>query len=582
MNGNGVRRAAGLLVLVLVATVTVACSGSSDEASRQIGGRSVSEAEFRFGAAPAPPGDDVAYQPDVLLVGGGPAAVREMTGDGLQVTLDPGADGVDSLTVDRILYASGRVVGRVVAIEDSDRGRTVTLVPVELTDIYETLVFDTSYDIDPAALAIYTAPDTRDPVEPIKLLPEEDGQGDGDGTGGGADDGTVDGTDEGAGPTTPTSDPDDPTPADAPPSAEPGDDTTDTTDPADGDATGDGAQSLTAASVAEPPTIEMPRVHLVAGADPRRSGAASLPSVAPIAQTPPAPAPPLPGPVASPTAVGTGDFKIQPIASGGIGAQLAYDKNGTTILAKVQVQMQSPRLVARLDLRGGRINTAALELHGGAGFDASFEAGSRQGLSANIDANIAFPVDLTVPIGGVVAPLSVTFSQRLIVKSAFSSKNSTLSAAGNFGFQGSFTMGIVNGRQTLGGPSRVSVNKSLLNSTKGVALGPQGLIIGHAMRVMVGVGAFGFATGLYVDFITSFSVTRGSDLGIVMCRGGTLDMNVAGGVGYSLPKPIVSGINVFLRALNLKQINQVGGIEFARTKLISLSDTQPKSKICTG
>jgi hypothetical protein len=280
--------------------------------------------------------------------------------------------------------------------------------------------------------------------------------------------------------------------------------------------------------------------------------------------------------------VGTGDFTIQPVASGGIGAQFVYDKNGTTIIAKLQVQMQAPRLTARLDLRGGRIRTALLELHGGAGFDASFKAGSQHGLSANIDANIAFPVDLTVPIGGVAAPIAITFSQRLLVKSAFSSKSSTLSANGDFGFEGTFKMGIENGQQTLGGPSSVHVRKSLLNSTKGIALGPQGLIIGHAMRVMVGIGAFGFATGLYVDFITSFSVTRGSDLGIIMCRAGSLDMNVAGGVGSSLPKPIVSGINLFLRALNLQQINQVGGIEFARTSLISIKDTQPKAKVCTG
>lgn len=569
MNRTGVRRAGGLLsVVLLLVTATVACSGSSDEATRQIGGRSVSEAEYRFGAAPAPPGPDVAYQPDVVLVGGGPAAVREMTGDGMQVTLDPGADGVDSLAPDRILFASGRVVGRVLAVEDSDRGRTVTLAPVELTDVYETLVIDTSADIDPTALAIYTAPDTRDPVEPIKLLPEEEGTA--ETTDGTTDDGTTDDgtTGDGVGPA-PTDPPVPDDPAGAP------------TDPRADGADGDEAQPL-AAAVADPPTIEMPTVHLVAGAAPRPIAAVPLPSASAAGQPGPTPAPPLPGPVGSPTAVGTGDFKIQPITAGGIGAQLAYDKNGTTIVAKIQVQMQRPRLVARLDLRGGRVNTAALELIGGAGFEASFQAGSRDGLSANIDANIAFPVDLTVPIGGVAAPLAVTFSQRMIVKSAFSSKNSTLSAAGNFGFEGSFTMGIVDGQQTLGGPSRVSVKKSLLNSTKGVALGPQGLIIGHAMRVMVGIGAFGFATGLYVDFITSFSVTRGSDLGIVMCRGGTLDMNVAGGVGYSLPRPVVSGINLFLRALNLQQINQVGGIEFARKSLISLKDTQPKSKICTG
>lgn len=585
------RRAVVATVVALLATLVVGCSGGGDAPTRQLAGRSVSDAEYRFGAAPESPSDTLAYQPNVVLVGGGPAAVREMSGDGLQVTLDPSAAGVSDLALDQVLFASGRVVGRVLAIEDSDRGRTVTLGPVALTDVYETLSFDTSTDIDPASLAIYSAPDMVNPVEPIDLLPDEEVA---------ADDGTS--------PTDPSSD--DPSTAD-PSTTDPS--TTDpTTDPsvaepgsADGPASDDGAGGdgavedesqpfgpvATPASItsepsgaqatstdASTPTIEMPTVHLVAGAiGSPRPAVANLPNLA----QPKVPASPIPLPQSAPTAVGAGDFKIQPIASGGVGAQLAYDKNGTKMVAKLLVSLKSPKVTARLNLKGGNI-TAALELTGGAGFEASFEAGTKLGLDANVNANIALPVDLTIPVGGAPFPFSLTISQRLIVKTAFSAKNSTIKAGGKFAFDGTFTMGVVDGQQTLGGPSRLSVEKSLLDSTRGITIGPAGIIIGHAMRVMLGIGAFGLATGIYVDFITSFSVTRGSDLGLVLCKGGSLDMVLGGGVGYSIPQPIVKGINLILSALNLKQIERTGGMEFARKTLIHLTDTKPESKICTG
>ena len=578
-----------LLALALLTAVLVACSDSSDEASRELHGRSVSEAEFRYGAAPDPPSDTLTYQPNVVLVGGGPAAVREMSGDGLTVTLDPDASGVAGLAVDQVLFASGRVVGRVLAVEDRDGGRVVTLGPVELTDVYETLEFDTTTDLDPAALAVYTAPAMPNPVEPIDLLPDEEAAPDG-----------TDGTDETE---PPSSDPG----SSDPDSTDPGATEPDATDPGPDDPNaGDGATeeggsqpftgpvarpaSITvgadadaAAAEASAPTIELPRVQFVAGSASASASAARpvpFPAPANVAQATP-PVPPLPLPLPSPTAIGTGDFKIQPVASGGIGAQFTYDKNGTTIRAKVLVAMRAPKVKARLNIRNKNI-TAALELSGGAGFEASFEAGTKLGLDANVDANIALPVDLTIPVGGTPAPFSLTISQRLLVKSAFSAKNSTLKASGKFAFDGAFTVGIVDGNQTLGGPTSLTVEKSLMDSARGITIGPGGIIIGHAMRVMLGIGAFGLATGLYVDFITSFSITRGSDLGLVLCKGGSLDMVVGGGVGYSIPQPIVSGINLILRALNLKQIERIGGLEFARTTLIHLTDTKPASKICTG
>jgi hypothetical protein len=579
----------GLALAVLVATVA-ACSSDEEGATHQVAGQTVTEAEWRYGGAPAPPGDDVGYRPDVVL--STPQVVRELSSDGFHVTLDPEGENVAALEVGKVAFVSGRVVGRVLAIEDTGAGRQLLLGPVELTEVFETLQFDTTSEIDPESLAIHNAPGMPGTVEPIDLLTDEEAAAEPDDTEPDdtePDDTEPDDTEPDATEPGGSEDPggDDGTATTDPEETDPGADDPDAIDPATGEPTGpsgapdaggdDGASfAPPAAAPAAVETIEMPPLQLVAG---RARAAVASPAVP--AQVPPVPLP-VPPPLNTPTVVETGDFKIQPNLSGGVGAQFSYDKGGTKIAAKIGVRLEKPSLKAKIDLRGGKVNQAHLELSGSAGFYGSFIAGSEVGLDANINANIALPIDLTVPLFGVPGPFAVTFSQRLIVKSAFSSKNATLSAKADFAFGGNFLMGIVDGKQTLGGPTSLTVNTSLLDTARGVLVGPGAVILAHAMRVMVGVGAFGLAAGLYVDFITSFSATKGSSLSPIVCVGGSLDMVMAGGVGYSIPQPITSAINFVLRALNLKQVERTGGLEFARTTLISKKAVKPERPICQG
>ena len=87
-----------------------------------------------YGYGPAPAAG-VTYQPGVVMIPAGPAAIRAATTDALVWTLDRSAKGVADLKIGSVLVATGRATGRVVALRDEGDNRIVTLAPVELTDI---------------------------------------------------------------------------------------------------------------------------------------------------------------------------------------------------------------------------------------------------------------------------------------------------------------------------------------------------------------------------------------------------------------------------------------------------------------
>jgi hypothetical protein len=115
------------------------------------------EAVKRYGYGPAEvPG--VTYQPGVVMVPAGPAAVRAASADGLTWTLDGRAEGVAGLKVGDVMVASARATGRVAAIEDQGESRIVTLAPVALTDIVRDGSIDLQQAIAPDAVQYQAIP----------------------------------------------------------------------------------------------------------------------------------------------------------------------------------------------------------------------------------------------------------------------------------------------------------------------------------------------------------------------------------------------------------------------------------------
>ncbi|MER7461212.1 hypothetical protein [Micromonospora sp. NPDC126480] len=171
-----IRGGRSLAVAALLGTLLAsACQGGDGRSGGGPGDPYGPEA-IRHGLAPQPH-PDVTYQPDVVLVGGGGAAVRSVTDDGLTWRIDPGAARADQLAPGKVMFLTARAVGRVVDARRDGDDLAVTIAPVELTEVVRDGTFSTA---EPVPLERPIAYPAGDPPWAAGDLPE-----DGGGVGGG-------------------------------------------------------------------------------------------------------------------------------------------------------------------------------------------------------------------------------------------------------------------------------------------------------------------------------------------------------------------------------------------------------------
>ena len=114
--------------------------------------------EIRWGVSPTR-NDKVTYQPDVIVMEHGSDAIRAMASNGLTWTIDADAPGAVDIQTDRILFATSRVMGRVVKVDRTTAGLAVTLGPVEITDVIKDCDLQADQPIDIGSALVYTAAD---------------------------------------------------------------------------------------------------------------------------------------------------------------------------------------------------------------------------------------------------------------------------------------------------------------------------------------------------------------------------------------------------------------------------------------
>lgn len=275
-----------------------------------------------------------------------------------------------------------------------------------------------------------------------------------------------------------------------------------------------------------------------------------------------------------------------------IEAKLAFSEAGVDFLGRAALNLSQPRLKFVLLIRNGRVTRCELEFQGAAGLSMGFQASSKSG--ANLPGTPRdLPIDITIPIGGPL-PFSVLIRQSYSVQTAFTAQNSYVSDYADYTFQGGFNMGYRDGSWSIGGPTRFSVKQNPVTSLNGVSLGVTGLIFAHQVKVMVGIGAFGFATGPYTAFSTSIALARHSDaegtpLGgspifnrpLAGCKQATLTMLLGVGVGYVMPQPITDAINFVLSALNVRhRIARSGGLQTQPREILSKKGWDPDVPTC--
>jgi hypothetical protein len=438
----------------------------------------LTQAERRYGIAPIPDGT-ATYQPDVIIVGGGADAIRSQSANGFMWTIDADAPRARELEPGKVMFMTGRAVGRVLDIHQEGSNLIVTVGPVTLTEIFsEAHIHIKNMPIDFSEAIPYTSSE----------LP---------------------------------------------------------------------GQVVSAAALAPAPARSVPASFIT------ESGGSLYP-VQNSGSAPPDEAPNV-------SKLLEKNFKMFPVANKwGIGMRVTADGGGLKVAAETLLSLSAPTLEVHVEIGKGRITEASIELKGAAGLSWNFAAGSDVGMRANVDALLQPDTDYSIPVGGLgPVPISVTVRQRFELKTALGAKNSTLTATGDYTFDGSFKVGYFNSSWAIAGPVGFTTKTSMTRTGNGMSMAVTGLNLANSVKVIAGVGIHGFAAGPYFTFTTAVGAFRGSAIGMIACNGATLDIKLNGGVGYLIPKSITNLINSILSALNIKyRITGEGGLQPSKAMTI--------------
>lgn len=506
----------------------------------------LSESERQFGIAPRHT-KDVEYADGVIVMEEGDKAIRSMAGDGMHWTFDANSPHVNEFQEGKIVFATGRAVGRIAGLKRQGDSVTTFLAPVQLTDVIKRGHFAMSQKVDVADMLTYVAPDFPQPPDEL--------------VGG-----------------TKTSNND-----------EEHDSQVEKTvvisrfqngrwsQVSASETSGDGRR-VTYQKIGKKWSrgrVSLTNVALTRLANPTdrvRLGMA-------VAAPPAIPAmPPLPMP-AQVSGAGAGkkvpvqldgdDVRTQAVASNSrIGLQFYYHKNGVNIFSECLLQVINARVDFDLNITSRGIETAGVRVDGDLGIVLNADADSEQNFSANLHKTIYEPIDFSIPLGlnGLAGvPFSVTFGSFLRLETGFSAKTSKLSAQGLYTFGGGVWAGMKDYKWSVSAAGHPQAVKDLGVTTDGISVGINSLVIAASIRAMVGIGAFGFSIGVFVQIIFDGTILRGSDIanpivGLPPCRQGTIQAFLYYGVGYSLPHVFVEIVNQLLALFTSYRLDEEGTI----------------------
>lgn len=153
------RRLRRHLIALAAVAILSACSSPAEGPSGTSGPPQSSDAALAdlYGFAPRPD-PAITYQPDVILIDGGPKLVRGVSADGLTWSVDAGAPGMDRLEPGAIMFLTSQAVGRIVRLQSRAGVVDVTLAPVGLGEVIRDgrLVVDQTVPLE--SLTFFEAP----------------------------------------------------------------------------------------------------------------------------------------------------------------------------------------------------------------------------------------------------------------------------------------------------------------------------------------------------------------------------------------------------------------------------------------
>ncbi|MGA8309822.1 MAG: hypothetical protein WB755_07315, partial [Terriglobales bacterium] len=289
----------------------------------------------------------------------------------------------------------------------------------------------------------------------------------------------------------------------------------------------------------------------------------------------------------TPPVVDVGDIRTEAIANPSyIGLQF-YSKNmagGLFVFAQTLMYVNGIHLRFVLDIVNGRIVKCGMDMGGALGVKLYMDSHSTKDFQVNLHKKWWEPVDLTIPLGlgnTLGIPFSVTFNMMLDVNSGFSAKQSILHAEGDYTYKGGLWAGYNNGSWQVATASDLVAQTDMGRSIQGISLGINSLVMACSVRAMVGIGAFGFNTGVFVGMRFDGTILRAPDEAWP-CKQGTIEVYIDSGVGYSLPGFVIDVLNKLLSAFTSYQIQRAGTILKGPSKLLFHGNTQMPGNCATA
>jgi hypothetical protein len=459
--------------------------------------------QVKFGIAPKRD-PSVEYQPDVIVMEQGDKAIKSISGDGMSWTFDANAPQVGDFQEDKIVFATGRAVGRVLALKKQGDSVTVILGPVQLGEVIKNGSFAYDGPINLDNVIAYSAPDYPEP-------------------------------------------------------------------PAEGEAK--------TSDLYAPPVMHMDDAGAgqflrVQQLTPGLLGKPQIPTqyvqdINTAQQV-----------INDPPSVDIQDMASSVFAtSSGVGMQLRYNKNGLNVKTTSQISIRNSGLSFFLTFKNGAPDTFGLQIKGAAGVMLAMDASAAQDFQVNLHKTLYIPIDLSIPLGGPV-PISLSFAQSFSISTAFSARTSVLNAKGDYGFSGGIVAGCWHGTCKASTPAEVHANTDIGQSAQGISVGINSLVMGASIRALVGLGGFGFSTGVYGGLRFTGTVLKSPDIGFP-CRKGTIESYIDSGIGYSIPQWVSSAINFFLKPFTSKRVNPAGSLIKGPSLRIFNGDTQVPGNCAT-
>lgn len=499
----------------------------------------LSESQVKFGVAPKRD-PSVEYQPDIILMENGDKAIKSVASDGLTWTFDANAPQVSDFQEGKIVFATGRAVGRVLSLKRQGDSVKVILGPVQLTDVIRNGNFQMNENIDLNNMISYVAPDYPQPPDPDQPKTSFNRQPSPDHM----DERMVLSRVSRAGKWTPA---------------------TMVRSFADGHRdsyyhigshwSSPRAHAHRTSSGGMGLHFGGARMVRASGQSLQMPGAAGVSGIQPL-QIPLQPFDP-PKLLGQLPLVNLAGGRAIPMAGsdGGIGVEYDYDKDGLKLRASGYMTLRNSGVSFFLHIKDG-VQDCGIRLNGNVGIKLHLNASAAQDFKANFHKKLWLPIDLSIPLGGP-APLSLSFNSSLLIETAFSAKTSVLNAEGEYSFGAGMDAGYWAKKWRLTFNPNITTKTDIGNSVEGISVGINSVVMGFDVRTMVGIGAFGFNAGVYMAFRFSGTALKAPNIAFA-CRQGTIEIDLDTGIGYSIPKWVTDAINIFLSPFTSKKVDPSG------------------------